>query len=116
MIPWVIYSALSLAYFAQTLDEDFEQAERAEVMRWHVLGGLILILVVYLSYIELKQGYNDGIDYFKSWYNYVDLFQYIGTAWVVITNLQNREASSMVHKRTLCTFVLISQGMKAILD
>ena len=49
-------------------------------------------------------------------YNYVDLFQYIGTAWVVVSNLQDQEASKMSEKRTLCTFVLISQGMKAIVD
>ena len=73
-LPWVTYSALSLMYFTQTLSQDFEQAERAEVMRWQSLGVLILILVVYLLYIELKQGYNDGREYFKSMYNYVDLF------------------------------------------
>ena len=87
LIPWVVYSALSLLYFAHTLNQDFEEAERAEVMSWQALGVLILILVAYLFYIEVKQGYNDGIDYLKSMYNYMDLFQYIGTAWVVITNL-----------------------------
>ena len=49
-------------------------------------------------------------------HNYVDLFQYIGTVWVVVSNLQDQEASKMSEKRTLCTFVLISQGMKAITD
>ena len=73
-LPWVIYSFFSLLYFAHTLNEDFEHAERAEVMTWRGLGVLILILVVYLLYIELKQGLKDGEDYFKSMYNYVDLF------------------------------------------
>ena len=115
-IPWVTYSALSLIYFAHTLNQDFEQAEKAEVMTWQGVGVSILILVTYLLYIEVLQGLKDGLDYFTSMYNYVDLFQYIGTVWVVVTNLQDQEASSMIQKRTLCTFVLISQGMKAIVD
>ena len=49
-------------------------------------------------------------------YNYVDLFQYIGTAWVVITNLMGQEDSDMTLNRTLCTFVLIVQGIKMIID
>lgn len=85
-------------------------------MTWQGLGVLILILVVYLLFLEVKQGYNDGTDYFKSMYNYIDMLQYIGTAWVVITNLQGQEDSSMIQNRILCTFVLISQGMKAIID
>ena len=51
-IPWVTYSALSLIYFAHTLNQDFEQAERAEVMTWQGVGVSILILVTYLLYIE----------------------------------------------------------------
>ena len=45
-IPWVIYSALSVIYFAHTLSQDFEDAEKAEVITWHGLGVIILILVV----------------------------------------------------------------------
>ena len=52
-IPWVIYSFLSLIYFAHTLNEDFEHAERAEFMKWQGLGVFILILVAYLLYIEV---------------------------------------------------------------
>ena len=57
-------------------------------MAWQFVGVIILILVAYLLYVEIRQGYDDGLDdYFKSMYNYIDLLQYIGTAWVVITNL-----------------------------
>ena len=115
-IPWVIYSALSLMYFAHTLNQDFEQAERAEVMTWQGLGVLILILVAYLLYIEVKQGLKDGKDYFLSMYNYIDLFQYIGTTWVVVTNILDHNQERMITNRTLCTFVLLSQGNKAITD
>ena len=86
-------------------------------MAWQFVGVIILILVAYLLYVEIRHGYDDGLDdYFKSMYNYIDLLQYIGTAWVVITTLQGPEASEMVHKRTLCTFVLICQGIKIIID
>ena len=33
-IPWVTYSALSFIYFAHTLNQDFEQAESAELIAW----------------------------------------------------------------------------------
>ena len=107
-IPWVTYSALSFIYFAHTLNQDFEQAESAELLIWQGIGGLILVLVAYLLYIEVLQGLKDGADYFKSMYNYIDLLQYIGTAWVVISNFHTQDASSMSYKRTMCTFVLIS--------
>ena len=115
-IPWVAYAVLSLIYFAHTLHEDFEQAGRAEVIAWQSVGVSILILVAYLLYIEVLQVLKYGLDYFSSMYNYIDLFQYIGTVYVVISNLKDQEASSMIQKRTVCTFVLLSQGMKAIID
>ena len=73
-IPWVTYSILSLVYFAQTLNQDFVQAERAKLMIYDGLGVLILILIIYLLYIEVMQGIKDGLEYFKSMYNYIDMF------------------------------------------
>ena len=55
LIPWVFYSALSLIYFAHTLSEDFKSADGAVLIKWHVIGSIILILVLYLLFIEAKQ-------------------------------------------------------------
>ena len=74
LLPWITYSILSLVYFAHTLDRDFETAEREEIIVWTALGAFILILVSYLLYIETKQMQKDGLDYFKSLYNYIDQF------------------------------------------
>ena len=52
-IPWVAYSALSLIYFAHTLNRDFEQADETEIIIWQGIGGIILLLVCYLLYIEV---------------------------------------------------------------
>ena len=81
-----------------------------------MIGAIILILVLYLLFIEAKQIQKDKAGYLLSLYNYIDLFQYFGTAWVVVNNMTAIEATSMSVKRNLCTFVLISQGMKAIVD
>lgn len=56
------------------------------------------------------------MDYFKSLYSYVDMFQYLGSAWVVITNLMGQNAEGIFKNRTVCCFILMSQGMKIIID
>ena len=53
-IPWVAYSALSLFYFAKTLDDDFETVDGGEKLFWQVIGVIILILTSYLLFIEGK--------------------------------------------------------------
>ena len=58
----------------------------------------------------------DAKDYFLSMYNYIDLFQYLATIWVIVSNLGDFDLTSVIYKRNLCTFVLISQGMKVIVD
>ena len=56
------------------------------------------------------------LDYFKSPYNYIDMYQYLGTIWVVVSTLGDFGLMSKIAKRNMCTFVLISQGTKAIID
>ena len=34
LIPWIIYSILTLIYFAYTLDEDFLQADETTIIIW----------------------------------------------------------------------------------
>ena len=77
---------------------------------------MILLLVLYLLLIEASQAKKDGLDYFKSLYNYIDLLQYLGTIYVVVSNMIGYDESSMLLKRDLCAFVLISQGIKVIVD
>ena len=47
LLPWVIYSILTLIYFAYTLDEDFLQADETTIIIWQALGGTILIFAAY---------------------------------------------------------------------
>ena len=54
--------------------------------------------------------------YFKSPHNYNDMFQYLTTLWIVVTNLSDVSLNAMMNKRVLCVFVIISQGINAVLD
>ena len=54
--------------------------------------------------------------YFKSPHNYKDMFQYLATLWIVVTNLSDVSLNAMMNKRVLCVFVIISQGINAVLD
>ena len=54
--------------------------------------------------------------YFLRPINYIDLFQYLGTVWIVVTNLINYRGMSMTDTRNLCMSVLICQGIKALVD
>ena len=77
---------------------------------------MIIVQVIYQIYIESWQIYHDGWDYWKSFYSYFDLFQYIGAVFVVgscFGGMQILEAESM---RTICAFIFLSQGSKAIID
>ena len=55
-------------------------------------------------------------NYFKSGLNYNDMIQYLVTLWIVLTNLFDAEVPIVMDKRILCIIVLLSQGVKAILD
>ena len=55
-------------------------------------------------------------NYFKSGLNYNDMLQYLGTLLILLTNLSDADLPSMMDKRILCVIVLLSQGVKAILD
>ena len=55
-------------------------------------------------------------NYFKSGLNYNDLVQYLGTLWILVTNLSGADLPLLMDKRILCVIVLLSQGIKAILD
>ena len=44
------------------------------------------------------------------------MFQYLATLWIVVTNLSDVSPNAIMNKRVLCVFVIISQGIKAVLD
>ena len=55
-------------------------------------------------------------DYFKAGLNYNDMLQYLCTLWILLTNLFDVDLPIIIDKRILCIIVLLSQGVKAILD
>ena len=54
--------------------------------------------------------------YFKASLNYNDMLQYLGTLWILLTNLFDVDLPILMDRRVLCVIVLLSQGVKAILD
>ena len=42
------------------------------------------------------------------------MVQYLGTLWVLLTNLFDVDLPIMMDKRIICVIVLMSQGFKAI--
>ena len=44
------------------------------------------------------------------------MFQYPASLWIVVTNLSDVSLATTMNKRVLCVFVIISQGIKAVLD
>ena len=54
--------------------------------------------------------------YFKNPHNYNDMFQYLATLLIVMTNLSDVSLATTMNKRVLYVFVIISQGIKAVLD
>ena len=55
-------------------------------------------------------------DYFTAGLNYNDMLQYLGTLWILLTNLFDVDLPILIDKRIICVIVLLSQGIKAILD
>ena len=55
-------------------------------------------------------------NYITSFYNYIDILQYFGTLVVKISNMNDSTYLSMVLKREICVFVLLSQGIKFVID
>ena len=44
------------------------------------------------------------------------MFQYPASLWIVVTNLSDVSLATTMNKRVLCVFVILSQGIKAVLD
>ena len=64
----------------------------------------------------IDSDYKSERAYFKTPSNYNDMFQYLATLLIVITNLSDVSLIATMNKRVLCVFVIISQGIKAVLD
>ena len=116
-MPWCTYSLFSLMYFIKVLRQGYkEDAEQGEKIKWYIVGSFIMLQVIYQLYIESHQLWHDGWEYWKSLYNYFDMFQYIGTIFVVCACFGNMTILEPEKLRTLCAFILLSQGSKAIID
>ena len=79
---------------------------------------LVLTLIqCFFEVIQIIDGdCHDVLAYFKNPHNYNDMFQYLATLWIVVTNLSDVSLTAMMNKRVLCVFVIISQGINAVLD
>ena len=113
--PWLAYSILCLIYFAEVLHKDSASSEESEPSsNWDVAAVLILILTIYLIIIETRQISGEKWKYFKSWHEYNDWFQYLSTLWIIMAILFELHVPNWIGKRTLCVFILLSQGLRAI--
>ena len=116
-LPWVIYSILSVAYFAYSMDDRNLYMEGDRKIFWLIVEILIILSVIYQLFIELKQMMKEKLsEYFCSPYNLIDLLQYIGTLIVVSTNMAKYDGLIMSYKRNICVFVLIAQAVKFVID
>ena len=78
---------------------------------------LIMMSVGFQVYVEVKQMMGDWKDYVEDYYNINDLFQYCATLWVVLATMFGQyDSGNMVAIRNLCCFILLSQGVKAVID
>ena len=116
LLPWVVFSGLSVLYFAHVLDGNFKDGASGELLGWRIIAGLLGALICYQLYIELRQVINDYRDYFASPYNLNDLFQYLGTLWIVVINATNLNLMSSISQRDLASIIILSQGLKAVID
>ena len=41
---------------------------------------------------------------------------YLGTLWIVAMNVSGLHLTRLIEQRSFCTFLLLSQGFKAVLD
>ena len=110
LLPWIVFSFMSILYFS-----NLSVGSESPGMR--ICALLIVISVGFQVYVEVKQIMGDWRDYVEDYYNINDLFQYCATLWVVLaTMFGSYDSGNMVAIRNLCCFILLSQGVKAVID
>lgn len=82
-IPWVLYSALSLGYFAKVLDPNFSYSTEENPKTWKIYAGVVLLLTSYQVIIEIISSIRDFVGHWTSPYNWIDITQYILTIWII---------------------------------
>ena len=112
----MIYSIMSILFFAQILRPDFNDFGGAAKWFWHIFGFLLGLFAASCLWIEITQIMNDPKGYLTSVYNWNDLFQYTVTIFIVVINIFGDGSRIIGLERSLCSFVLLSQGAKAVLD
>ena len=116
LIPWMIYSMLSILYFTrlQAGSDVIELPESESFFKF--IGYMIIVSIAAQLFIEFRQISKDWKDYFFDPYNYNDMFQYFGTLWVVFRTIGGQSGMDLVLLRNLCCFIFLSQGIKAVID
>lgn len=107
---------MSILFFAQILRPDFQDFSGGAKWFWHIFGLLLGIFALNCLWVEITQIFNDPKGYLTSVYNWNDLFQYSVTLFIVIVNIFGDGTRIIGLERSLCSFVLLSQGAKAVLD
>ena len=82
-VPWILYSTLSMVYFAKVLNPSFDYQTEKNANLWRVLAIIVILLTAYQLYIELLSSCSDFLGHWQSPYNWLDLFMYTMTVWIV---------------------------------
>ena len=72
-VPWILYSLLSLGYFAKVLDPSFDYRTDDKAHFWKIFGGIVIFLTCYQILIELLSSFTDFLGHWKSLYNWLDM-------------------------------------------
>ena len=92
LVPWACYSLGCLYFYMVILQDGYDESdyEWDAVYKW-VLSGTIIIFLSYQIYIEVIQSVGiSGIsvkDYFGNLSNYIDLYTYGVSAWLIAVQL-----------------------------
>ena len=88
LLPWIALSICSIFYFTFALNSGYEkQASDEEKAFWYIMGGIVLVLVIYQVYLEYLQAKDERRKYLRSFYNWSDIFQLLATFWIVVINM-----------------------------
>ena len=117
MLPWAIYSMMSIIYLAHTLNAEINYIESDFQFGWFVLEISIFVNIAYMLYLEVKQFRNGTCgEYFTDFYNVLDLLQYLGSILIVSTNMARINFPGMPFKRNIAVFIVMAQCGKVVLD
>ena len=112
--PWFFYMISTVYYFSIVLDDDYDDSEFYEdiLYKW-LLGIIILTLVSYQIFIEVLQIIGGGFkQYFRSPYNWADIFQLASTTIIVIESLFSFQETDKSRIRIFAAFSIFVVWLK----